>query len=80
MLRSEYRYRSSVYYNPFQDAAVKQDGYSLANARLQLTAPTATGMRPADRNPLKIGSQPEPHPLDVLGVEGASVSSCQPNS
>ena len=33
-LRGEYRYQSSIYFNPFKDSAVKQGGYGLANASL----------------------------------------------
>jgi len=33
-LRGEYRYQSAIYFNPFKDSALKQDGYGLVNANL----------------------------------------------
>lgn len=39
-LSADFRYQSAVYFNPYQDRAVRQGGYSLLNARLGLQSRT----------------------------------------
>ena len=37
-LSANYKYQSAVYYNPYQDEAVRQDGYGLINASISYTS------------------------------------------